>query len=113
MLRTKAHHQLDMCHGSLADKILLFALPLMASSMLQLLFNAADVIVVGQFAGQASLAAVGSTTSLINLLIALFVGLSVGANVVVARNLGGQRPKIVSRANIQPLCAEKLLPATG
>ena len=98
MLRTKAHHQLDMCHGSLADKILLFALPLMASSMLQLLFNAADVIVVGQFAGQASLAAVGSTTSLINLLIALFVGLSVGANVVVARNLGGQRPKIVSRA---------------
>ena len=98
MLRTKAHHQLDMCHGSLADKILLFALPLMASSMLQLLFNAADVIVVGQFAGQASLAAVGSTTSLINLLIALFVGLSVGANVVVARNLGGQRPNIVSRA---------------
>ena len=98
MLRTKAHHQLDMCHGSLADKILLFALPLMASSMLQLLFNAADVIVVGQFAGQESLAAVGSTTSLINLLIALFVGLSVGANVVVARNLGGQRPKIVSRA---------------
>ena len=98
MLRTKAHHQLDMCHGSLADKILLFALPLMASSMLQLLFNAADVIVVGQFAGQESLAAVGSTTSLINLLIALFVGLSVGANVVVARNLGGQRPNIVSRA---------------
>ena len=98
MLRTKAHHQLDMCHGSLADKILLFALPLMASSMLQLLFNAADVIVVGQFAGKESLAAVGSTTSLINLLIALFVGLSVGANVVVARNLGGQRPKIVSRA---------------
>ena len=98
MFRTNAHHQLDMCHGSLADKILLFALPLMASSMLQLLFNAADVIVVGQFAGQESLAAVGSTTSLINLLIALFVGLSVGANVVVARNLGGQRPKIVSRA---------------
>ena len=98
MFRTKAHHQLDMCHGSLADKILLFALPLMASSMLQLLFNAADVIVVGRFAGKESLAAVGSTTSLINLLIALFVGLSVGANVVVARNLGGQRPKIVSRA---------------
>ena len=98
MFRTKAHHQLDMCHGSLADKILLFALPLMASSMLQLLFNAADVIVVGRFAGKESLAAVGSTTSLINLLIALFVGLSVGANVVVARNIGGQRPNIVSHA---------------
>ena len=98
MFRTKARHQLDMCHGSLADKILMFALPLMASSMLQLLFNAADVIVVGRFSGKESLAAVGSTTSLINLLIALFVGMSVGANVVVARNLGGQRPKIVNRA---------------
>ena len=57
-------------------KILMFALPLMASSMLQLLFNAADVIVVGRFSGKESLAAVGSTTSLINLLIALFVGMS-------------------------------------
>lgn len=82
MIRTKKRHQLDMCHGSLADKILLFAIPLMASSMLQLLFNAADVIVVGRFAGKESLAAVGSTTSLINLLVALFVGLSVGSNVV-------------------------------
>lgn len=69
MIRTKKRHQLDMCHGSLADKILLFAIPLMASSMLQLLFNAADVIVVGRFAGKESLAAVGSTTSLINLLV--------------------------------------------
>ena len=56
MIRTKKRHQLDMCHGSLADKILLFAIPLMASSMLQLLFNAADVIVVGRFAGKESLA---------------------------------------------------------
>ena len=87
-----------MCHGSLADKILLFAIPLMASSMLQLLFNAADVIVVGRFAGKESLAAVGSTTSLINLLVALFVGLSVGSNVVVARNLGGKRHDMVGRA---------------
>ncbi len=94
----KQRHQLDMCHGSLADKILMFAIPLMASSMLQLLFNAADVIVVGRFAGKESLAAVGSTTSLINLLIALFVGLSVGSNVVVARNLGGQRHDMVSKA---------------
>jgi len=98
MIRTKKRHQLDMCHGSLADKILLFAIPLMASSMLQLLFNAADVIVVGRFAGKESLAAVGSTTSLINLMVALFVGLSVGSNVVVARNLGGQRHDMVGRA---------------
>lgn len=80
-----------MCSGSLADKILLFALPLMASSLLQLLFNAADVVVVGRFAGKEALAAVGSNTSLINLLINLFVGLSVGTNVVVSRDLGAGR----------------------
>ena len=80
-----------MCNGSLADKILLFALPLMASSLLQLLFNAADVVVVGRFAGKEALAAVGSNTSLINLLINLFVGLSVGTNVVVSRDLGAGR----------------------
>ena len=80
-----------MCNGSLADKILLFALPLMASSLLQLLFNAADVVVVGRFAGKEALAAVGSNTSLINLMINLFVGLSVGTNVVVSRDLGAGR----------------------
>ena len=85
-----------MCEGSLADKILLFALPLMASSLLQLLFNAADVVVVGRFAGKEALAAVGSNTSLINLLINLFVGLSVGTNVVVARDLGAGRHDRVS-----------------
>lgn len=77
-----------MCNGPLAPKILLFALPLMLSSILQLLFNAADVIVVGKFAGDASLAAVTSTGSLINLLINLFMGLSIGANVVVAQAIG-------------------------
>ena len=80
-------HSIDMCSGSLADKILLFALPLMASSLLQLLFNAADVVVVGRFAGKEALAAVGSNTSLINLTVNLFVGLSVGTNVVVSRDL--------------------------
>lgn len=85
-----------MCSGSLADKILLFALPLMASSLLQLLFNAADVVVVGRFAGKEALAAVGSNTSLINLLINLFVGLSVGTNVVVSRDLGAGRYDNVS-----------------
>lgn len=87
-----------MCTGSLADKILLFALPLMASSLLQLLFNAADVVVVGRFAGKEALAAVGSNTSLINLMINLFVGLSVGTNVVVSRDLGAGRGDNVSRS---------------
>ena len=77
---------------------LLFALPLMASSLLQLLFNAADVVVVGQFCGKASLAAVGSNTALINLLVNLFVGLSVGANVVVAQDLGAGRKAEANRA---------------
>lgn len=87
-----------MCNGSIADKILLFALPLMASSLLQLLFNAADVVVVGRYAGKEALAAVGSNTSLINLMVNLFVGLSVGTNVVVARDLGAGRHDNVSRS---------------
>ena len=72
---------MDMCNGPIMSKLLRFALPLMCSSLLQLLFNAADVVVVGQFCGEESLAAVGSTTSLINLMTNLFIGLSVGANV--------------------------------
>jgi len=87
-----------MCSGPLWNKILLFALPLMASSMLQLLFNAADVVVVGRFAGKEALAAVGSNGSLINLLVNLFVGLSVGTNVVVARDLGAGRVDRVYRS---------------
>lgn len=94
----KKQYQIDMCHGSLWNKILLFALPLMASSALQLLFNAADVVVVGRYAGKEALAAVGSNTSLINLTINLFVGLSVGTNVVVARDLGAGRKDNVSRS---------------
>ena len=70
----KRQYQIDMCNGPLWSKILLFALPLMASSILQLLFNAADVVVVGQFVGKEALAAVGSNTSLINLMVNLFVG---------------------------------------
>lgn len=78
----------DMTHGPLLGKILLFSLPLMASNLLQLLFNTADVVVVGRWAGHASLAAVGSTSCVINLVINLLVGVSVGVNVVVARYLG-------------------------
>ncbi len=94
----KRQYDIDMCSGSLADKILLFALPLMASSLLQLLFNAADVVVVGRFAGKEALAAVGSNTSLINLMVNLFVGLSVGANVVIARDLGAGRQEEAHRS---------------
>ena len=85
-----------MCNGKLLPKILRFALPLMLSGILQLLFNAADMIVVGKFAGKESLAAVGSTSSLINLLVNLFMGLSVGSNVLVARYYGSERKKEIS-----------------
>lgn len=89
-------YEIDMLNGPLAGKLLLFALPLMASSLLQLLFNAADVVVVGRYAGKEALAAVGSTSSLINLLVNLFVGLSVGANVTAARYLGANDREGVS-----------------
>ncbi|MBR0164085.1 MAG: MATE family efflux transporter [Lachnospiraceae bacterium] len=80
----KKTYEIDMVHGPLTGKILLFAVPLMISGILQLLFNAADIIVVGQFASDYSVAAVGSTGSLINLLVSVFMGLSVGVNVIVA-----------------------------
>lgn len=83
-------YSVDMCSGPLGKKILLFALPLMAANVLQMMFNLADVIVVGKFAGDLSQAAVTSTTSMINLLLAIFMGLSGGANVVVARALGAR-----------------------
>ncbi|WP_434311855.1 MATE family efflux transporter [Hominifimenecus sp. rT4P-3] len=85
-----------MCNGPLLGKILRFALPLMLSGVLQLLFNAADIVVVGQYAGQQALAAVGSTSSLINLLINVFIGLSVGACVQVARFFGAKSDRDIS-----------------
>lgn len=93
---TKNKYEIDMCNGPILKKLLLFTLPLMLSSVLQLLFNAADIIVVGKFAGDNSLAAVGSTSSLINLLTNLFIGLSVGANVLVARYFGAKQNKDLS-----------------
>lgn len=80
----------DLTTGPMLKKIILFSLPLAASSILQLLFNAADVVVVGRFAGSTALAAVGSNGALINLLVNLFVGLSLGANVVAARCFGAK-----------------------
>lgn len=80
----------DLTSGPMLQKIILFSLPLAASSILQLLFNAADVVTVGRFAGSTALAAVGSNGALINLLVNLFVGLSLGANVVAARCFGAR-----------------------
>lgn len=87
----KKKYEIDMCSGSVLKKMLLFALPLMLSGILQLLFNAADIVVVGRFAGDNSLAAVGSTGSVINLLTNLFIGLSIGVNVLVARFYGAKK----------------------
>ena len=91
--KTKRSYEIDMCSGPLFSKIVLFALPLMASGVLQLLFNAADIIVVGRFAGSQSMAAVGSNGSLINLMVNVFIGLSIGANVLVARYYGARDEK--------------------
>ena len=77
-----------MTNGNLAKKIIIFSIPVMLSSILQLLFNTVDMIVVGKFAGDASLAAVGSTSALINLIVNMFIGVSIGANVIVSRAVG-------------------------
>lgn len=92
------HYEIDMLNGPVMPRLLSFALPLMLSSMLQLTFNAADVIVVGRFEGDAALAAVGTPASLINLMINLFLGLSVGANVVVAQCVGAEKYRDTSEA---------------
>ncbi|MBQ7358771.1 MAG: MATE family efflux transporter [Lachnospiraceae bacterium] len=89
-------YEIDMCNGPLFGKIVLFSLPLMLSGILQLLFNAADMIVVGRWAGSSALAAVGSTGSLVNLIVNVFIGLSVGSNVLVARYYGGGQDKELS-----------------
>ena len=87
-----------MTSGNLAKKILIFTIPIMLSSILQLLFNTVDMIVIGNFAGDASLAAVGSTSALINLIINLFIGVSIGANVVVSKAVGQGNEEKAQRA---------------
>ena len=74
-----------MCNGTIMDKLISFSLPLMLSGILQLMFNAVDIVVVGRFSGSEALAAVGSTTALINVFTNLFIGISLGANVLAAR----------------------------
>ena len=91
------NYQLDMTKGSIFWVLLKFSIPLICSSILQLLFNAADVIVVGQFAGDESLAAVGATTAIINLLVNLFIGLSVGTTVIAANFFGSNRNEELSQ----------------
>ena len=94
----KKSREVDMLNGPILPRVLEFSLPLMLSGMLQLLYNAADIVVVGRFAGPQALAAVGSTGALVNLLVGLFMGFSVGANVVVARDLGAGRDEDVRRS---------------
>lgn len=92
----RVSYRMDMTEGPLTTKIIKFTIPVMLTGILQLLFNTADVIVVGRFTGKTALAAVGSTGSLINLLVSLFIGLSIGTNVLVARYQGAKDDKAVS-----------------
>lgn len=91
-------YEMDMTEGALLPKVLMFSLPLIASGILQLLFNAADMVVVGRWAGKEYLAAVGSTGSLINLMVNVFIGLSVGGSVAVAKAFGANDPAAVHRS---------------
>lgn len=91
----KKSYEMDMCNGSIFKKLLIFALPLMLSGILQLLFNAADIVVVGKFTGSHALAAVGSTGALINLFVNVFIGFSIGTNVLVAQYFGARDEKNV------------------
>ncbi len=95
--RKKVRYEMDMTTGALLPKVLRFSLPLILTSVLQLLYNAADVVVVGQFAGAQALAAVGSTGALTNLLVNIFMGLSVGSSVVIARSYGAGDYKAIQK----------------
>ena len=98
-MRKQRTIKMDMVHGPLYRNLVLFSLPLMAANLLQMAFNAADTIVVGKFSGQRALAAVGATAPIINLIVSLFAGLAIGANIVIARAIGkvtGKRSQLVS-----------------
>lgn len=119
MVSVKKKHEIDMLNGPLFFKILLFSLPIIASSFLQLFFNAADLIVVGNFGAEKELAvgAVGATSSLTSLLMALFMGLSVGAAAAVAMAVGARRDgdasKIVHTAMLTALYAGLFMAVVG
>lgn len=90
-------NQIDMTEGAIFSKLVAFSVPLILSSILQLLFNAADIVVVGRYAGDNSLAAVGSTSSMVNLMVNFFIGLGVGCNVVAANFLGAGKKEELNR----------------
>ncbi len=89
-------YEIDMCSGSIMDKLISFSLPLMLSGILQLMFNAVDIVIVGRFTGSEALAAVGSTSALINMFTNLFIGISLGSNVLAARYYASGRTKEMS-----------------
>ena len=89
---------IDMLHGSLWDKVLAFTLPLVATALLQQLYNGADLTVLGQFVGKQAMAAVGNDIPVVGLFLSLLLGLSLGGNVVVAQLLGGGKYKEASKA---------------
>ena len=92
------NYEINFTQGKLLPALWSFAIPVILSGILQLLYNAADIIVVGRFAGEESLAAVGSTSSMINLLVNLFMGLALGANVLISRGYGSGNDKLLHRA---------------
>ena len=96
-MRNAGKSRPDLCEGPLLKNILTYTVPIILTGILQLLFNAADLVVVGQYCGDLSVAAVGATGALINLMINLFIGLSVGAGVTVAHNLGAGKDEAVRR----------------
>ena len=90
-------YQIDMCHGPLLGKIIRFAVPLMMANVAALMFNAADLIVLGQYASSESMAAVGAAPAFTTLMLNLFWGISAGVNVLTARYIGAKDNKNVSR----------------
>jgi len=90
-----SRHEMDMCNGPLLKKMILFAIPVIVSSVLQMVYNAADMVIIGRFGSSTALASVGATSHLINLLVGLFNGVSVGASVVVAQSYGADDVKNV------------------
>ena len=101
---SKQSVKMDMLHGSLFDKMLMFAMPLAACSILQQLFNSVGTAVVGRFASSEALAAVGSNSSVIALMVTLFSGISLGSNVVIANYIGQGMIRSGSLVWYIPLC---------
>ena len=105
----KRNHEMDLTRGSIFKKLIVFALPLIFTNVLQLLFNATDIAVLGIMVNDKAVAAVGATTSIINLIVNLFIGLSVGTSVVLGKSVGAGRlegsRRIVGTATLTSLFA--------